>query len=81
MIKSNDQYIAQCLELVRDCFLYYQALPPDMQSEKHDSVYDQKLRELQDYEAAHPEAVVSFSPTQFVDFDYKNFSYGEQGEA
>jgi DNA ligase (NAD+) len=59
---NREEYIQLCYELWEHNKAYYIACDPQIS----DFEYDQKLQELLDFEAEHPDWIESFSPSQRV---------------
>ncbi len=72
-IKNYNDYVKECLFLLKHCYLYYELDSPEIS----DLEYDLRYKDIKDYEAENPKMPpLSFSPTQFVGFSYKLLKYG-----
>jgi NAD-dependent DNA ligase len=74
MLSHHDDYIVECLVLLKHRYLYYQC----DENIISDYEYDRRHQALIDYEEKYPEMKVNFSPTDMVGFAYKGLSYNHE---
>lgn len=71
-IKNYNDYVKECLFLLKHCYLYYELDRPEIS----DLEYDIRYKDIHDYENENPKMPpLSFSPTQFAGFSYKLLNY------